>query len=272
MSAPSAISCFTSPGLVLGARVNGDWTRALNSYASNGQNDLQESKGASGHCQVHVMLDGPYGGCSVDIGKYESALLICGGSGATFNVGLLDDIVGRCIKAGRIHGERTRRIEFAWCTRSFGTSSTCRCPPQTPTGLVGSINWFAPQLFDIARLAAGSSLDLHISVFVTCLCDPEAVPKIPNMTVTVIRPSVTRMLTELLTSAAPRCDVEGASSTSPPSVGNANACPGSTGGVAVCVSGPESLTRAVQNAVARLTLTRGVTLGGIALHAELFEV
>lgn len=69
---------------------------------------------------VQVMLDGPYGGCSVDLGQYESVLLVAGGSGATFTLGLLDDIVGRCLKLGRKDGEKTRRIEFAWCVRSYG--------------------------------------------------------------------------------------------------------------------------------------------------------
>ena len=62
------------------------------------------------------MVDGPYGGCSVDLGEYETAVLIAGGAGITFTLGLLDDIVERCRK----NGERTRRIEFAWCVRSFG--------------------------------------------------------------------------------------------------------------------------------------------------------
>jgi hypothetical protein len=69
---------------------------------------------------VQVMLDGPYGGCSLDLGEYESILLFSGGSGATFSLGLLDDVVGRCVRLGRTGGEKTKRIEFAWCTRSFG--------------------------------------------------------------------------------------------------------------------------------------------------------
>ena len=44
------------------------------------------------------------------------------------------------------------------------------------------------------------------------------------------------------------------------------------GGVAVCAAGPESMTREAQNAVARLGLTRGIELGGIGLHTELFAL
>ena len=69
---------------------------------------------------VQVMIDGPYGGCSIDLGDHETVLLFAGGSGITFTLGLLDDIVSRCTKKGRSNGERTRRIEFGWCIRSFG--------------------------------------------------------------------------------------------------------------------------------------------------------
>jgi ferric-chelate reductase len=121
MSAPPSSSCLTSPGLLLAARVNGDWSRALNAYAMK-----EKDSGDEWGPQVQVMMDGPYGGCSLDLGLYESILLVAGGSGVSFTLGLLDDIVARCVKLGRREGERTTRIEFAWCTRSFGA---CLSPP-----------------------------------------------------------------------------------------------------------------------------------------------
>jgi len=259
MSAPPASSCLSSPALMLGARVNGDWTRALNAYA-RAEKDAEccekESDEIRG-TQVQVMLDVPYGGCSVDLGRYESALLIAGGSGATFTLGVLDDIVARCAKLRRMGGERTKRIEFAWCTKSFA-----------------SIDWFAPLLMDIATTAAESSLELHISIFVTCLCDPEAIPPIPNMDVTIMRPSITQMLMELLVPPGrPSSDVEdNASKQSPNTTGSMRSFVPLAGGVGVCASGPETLTREAQNAVARVNFSRGVELGGIALHTELFAL
>lgn len=119
MTAPPSISCVSdvyTPGITLGARVTGDWTRALNKYAQ--EKRCLDSKVSS--TQVQVMLDGPYGGCSLDLGHYETVLLFAGGSGVTFTLGMLDDIVGRCVRLGRPNGERTRRIEFAWCVKSFG--------------------------------------------------------------------------------------------------------------------------------------------------------
>jgi ferric-chelate reductase len=117
-------------GLSLGVRVIGNWTRSLNQYASMAAADMEtlmtekdrvvEDAQLSPEVPIKVMIDGPYGGCSVDLGGHETVLLFAGGSGVTFTLGLLDDIIGRCTKKGRSNGERTRRIKFAWCVRSFG--------------------------------------------------------------------------------------------------------------------------------------------------------
>jgi ferric-chelate reductase len=69
---------------------------------------------------VHVMIDGPYGGCGLDLGEYENVLLVAGGAGVTFTLGLLDYLVGRVVRHQRGRGERTRRVEFAWAVRSLG--------------------------------------------------------------------------------------------------------------------------------------------------------
>ncbi len=107
----------------------GDWTGALNVFTTDETEEnktkcLEEGKKTEAGLEipVQVMLDGPYGGCSISLGQYENVLLFAGGSGATFTIGLLDDIVGRCVKLGRPRGERTKRIEFVWCIRSFRRS------------------------------------------------------------------------------------------------------------------------------------------------------
>ena len=125
LNAPQSISALpwtmhgeigtgTSPGgITLAAKVCGDWSKALNELA-------QSSEYGSGKDTVAVMLDGPYGGTTLDFGEYETVLLVSGGSGATFALGILDDLVGRIIKLGRPHGERTKRVQFVWFIRSFG--------------------------------------------------------------------------------------------------------------------------------------------------------
>ncbi|KAJ3995058.1 iron reductase [Lentinula boryana] len=341
MNAPSNVTCLASSssaesgrGIILGARVTGDWTRALNNYAdtegkaAQAQNALwvaEKKKAISNddyssisdqstllpEVPVQVMLDGPYGGCSLDLGQYETVLLIAGGSGATFTIGVLDDIVGRCARLGRPNNERTRRIEFVWCLRSYG-----------------GISWFTSLLTPIANVVAECpDLDLHVSIYVTCLCNPEAVPAIPNSDVLMLaqRPDTSKILLDLTT--APRMkkgqcccaggsdgedvkctcgsacagsddDVNKTVKSSASSVDDfeikevprdhlardPEACPaladasaklqwvGLGGGVAVCASGPGSLTREASNAVAKLSLLRGVELGGVGLHTEVFSV
>jgi ferric-chelate reductase len=109
---------------VLGARVAGDWTRALNRYAFNEQRRLAATenteKAEPVQVPVHVMIDGPYGGCGLDLGEYETVLLVAGGAGVTFTLGLLDDLVGRVVRHQRGRGERTRRVKFVWAIRSLG--------------------------------------------------------------------------------------------------------------------------------------------------------
>ncbi|KIY64942.1 iron reductase [Cylindrobasidium torrendii FP15055 ss-10] len=245
--APRNTTCLSSSSdsLILGARVRGDWTKALNVYAKEAEEK-----------QVQVMLDGPYGGSSIDLGEYENILLFAGGSGATVTIGLLDDIVGRCVRLGRRGGERTRRISFVWCVRSFG-----------------SIEWFSRMLQEIASVADASvTLDLHVAVYVTCLCNPEAVPRIPNSDVVVGRPAVGKTLMELIT--PPTGEREVGAHVDPEGEADATSkLPwiGLGGGVGVVACGPESLTREATNAVARLSITRGVELGGIDLHTEEFS-
>lgn len=96
-------------------------------------------------------------------------------------------------------------------------------------------------------LAKDSSVYLHITVFVTCLCDPEAVPSIPNLDVLIEKPSVMRLLEPLLSES------EG-------------------GGIALAVSGPESLTTEALNTVASLSMAQQRSTGGVSLHTEVFAL
>ena len=114
-------------------------------------------------------------------------------------------------------------------------------------------------LMDIATPVAGSSsLDLHISIFVTCLCDPGAVPPIPNSVVTMERPPAHQLLSAMITPPAGD-QVDGLKWV------------GLGGGLGVCASGPSGLTREMANAVAALSLSKRINeIGGAALHTETF--
>lgn len=123
----------------------------------------------------------------------------------------------------------------------------------------GHIQWVAPMLMDIAAAVAGcSSLDLHFSIFVTCLCDPEAVPPIPNSVVTMERPPARQLLDTMITPPADDT-VDGLRWV------------GLGGGLGICASGPSGLTTEMANAVGKLSLSRRADeVGGISLHTETF--
>jgi len=153
------------------------------------------------------------------------------------------------------------------------------------------LEWLAPALGEMARCAALSDsspvpVSLHISVYVTCLCDPEAVPQIPNCDVTMIRPDVYRILDDLMAgredgtmeSASVTVDgtmenvsvtVDGTMENASVTTDDPKALPRMGGGVAVCASGPASLIRETSNAVARLGLARR---GSLDVHTEVFAL
>ena len=91
------------------------------------------------------------------------------------------------------------------------------------------------------------SLSLHIKFFVTCFCDPEGAPVIPNSEVTIVKPCIHDLL-------VPFIDGEHAG----------------TGGLAIASSGPESLVGETRNAVANIGPRKVTALGGVALHTEVF--
>jgi ferric-chelate reductase len=278
------------PGsLVLAARACGDWSRALNDIArSDSSSDplicedtplLNSTDGVP----VQVMLDGPYGGASVDLGDSEHVLLLAGGSGVTFALGMLDDILGRIVRHGRKGGERTRRIELAWCIRSFG-----------------AMGWVVPHFRAFAEAAKrDSNLELRFTVFVTCLCDPEAVPDIEGLEVTIERPVPGRMLKRFIRNerlVGCGCEVDSSQEEAEKEgfeLGSEKGAAGAvsttadvgvlekggeasgevvTGGVVMCVAGPESLVREAANAAERLSAGEESRMGGLSLHCEVYAM
>jgi hypothetical protein len=92
-------------------------------------------------------------------------------------------------------------------------------------------------------------------------------PAIPNSIVkTSPRPDVHQLLARMLSPPLVEDDVEDESERE---AAERVVC---QGGVGVCASGPESLTREAANAVARLEPVHGRRVGGIALHTEVFSL
>ena len=116
-------------------------------------------------------------------------------------------------------------------------------------------------IMDIVDAVANSSLHLHISLFVTCQCGD--LPPIPNTTITGTRPNVRQLLAHVISPTSGEDDMEGEGGR------EGVIC---QGGVGVCASGPETLTREAANAVAILAPTHGTRVGGIGLHTEVFSL
>ncbi|KAH9954105.1 hypothetical protein BGW80DRAFT_1464815 [Lactifluus volemus] len=133
----------------------------------DGDVDLWDALGTDAPTSASTMAPRPP---PTDEDEDMYVLLVADRAGATFTLGLLDDLVRRIVHHQYARSEHTLRIEFAWIIHST------------------SMQWFAPMLLDIAEMAAGSSLDLHIAIFVTCLCQPEAVLPIPILIVMTTRP------------------------------------------------------------------------------------
>ncbi|KAK7036346.1 iron reductase [Favolaschia claudopus] len=299
-------------GLLLVARACGDWTRALWDYAAAGEDldfddEEEERCDECGDADVdveaassskpdtaleksitkptptptpsrhaHLILEGPYGGPSLRAWEHERVLLVAGGSGAGVALGVLDEIVGRYVRDvnGGGRGEvRTRRIVWCWCVRSFG-----------------AISHLAPYLQQIAAASPPQTLELHIQIHVTCLCDPLAVPAIPNCVVVEGegRPEVRGVLGALIrggSSFGAKCDVdveEGgekrSASVSEEDIAGEKAAKGRVsedGGAqdgettAVFAAGPASLVREAGNAVVAENLRGG---GGVRFCAEVFTI
>jgi ferric-chelate reductase len=276
--APPSHTCLTPPyrGVLLGARVCGDWTRALNTYArkTSAAVDTPSLTGAgdgistssfqkpSGGVSIRLLLSGTYGGISIDLGTYERILLVAGGSGITFALGTLDDLVGRIVRTGRARGERTRAIELVWFVPSLA-----------------AVHWFVAPLEEIARAAADEQcLDVKVKVYITRSRSGEQSDEFPNCSIMFARPSSQQVLDEFLRDAVTETrtsDVESA----PESVASLELRPIRPQAawqdntltrerVAVGVAGPAMLVHDLSNQVARRNLT-GST---IALHAEIYAI
>ena len=144
-NAPSSSSA--GRGITLYAKVSGDWTRKIHHLAKDEVAETDdperialmateldekhaqlskwfqwsptESKSGTRPSRDHpgrkvlVTLDGPYGGLKLDVGAYQSALLVAGGSGVTFLLGSIEE----CL---RVSGPRT--VEAVWVVRDLSES------------------------------------------------------------------------------------------------------------------------------------------------------
>jgi ferric-chelate reductase len=73
--------------------------------------------------KVTVMIDGPYGGLKMDLGRFECVLMVAGGSGITFVLGAVEEalrVIGQ--------GAGPERVDVAWVVRDM-CESVCKLQP-----------------------------------------------------------------------------------------------------------------------------------------------
>ncbi|KAJ6562161.1 hypothetical protein B0H19DRAFT_1143725 [Mycena capillaripes] len=263
--APPDTTCLSPPpGLLLAARARGPWSRALWAFGSGAEEgegddgddddadsdftlDLELGEGHDGTGRpMHAVLDGQYGGPTRDAGAYGAVLFLAGGSGVTATLGQLDELVGRCVRRGRAKGERTTRVEWVWCVRD-----------------ADALSWFAPQLAQIAAVAAraGGGLVLRIRVFITRAAGGVDPAPLAGCEVCIGRPTVAALLDKLV-------DTDGYLLGTKDAEHGAAHVP-AAGGVAVFAAGPRGLVREAGNAVARANLLKRA---GVDFCAEAFVI
>ncbi|RPD73308.1 hypothetical protein L226DRAFT_107589 [Lentinus tigrinus ALCF2SS1-7] len=129
------------------ARVLGGITARLGAVAKSG--GLKTSR---------VLLDGPYGGVEAKLDAYDRVLLLAGGSGVTFVVPLLLDIV-RGSKSGKT---MCRAVQIVWAVRSIDALSwfddiLSRAVKSAPEGLMVSVSYYVTDGSTIIDDAASTS-------------------------------------------------------------------------------------------------------------------
>lgn len=137
-NAPSTAFSASPRGIILYAKVAGDWTKKLHDLArdvkslevgddleekesflaANNKARLSGGEGMEGMDhpgkRVQVMIDGPYGGLKMDLGQYESVLLVGGGSGITFILGSIEEAL-----RVREKGKGPAKVDVAWIVKDL---------------------------------------------------------------------------------------------------------------------------------------------------------
>ncbi|KAI9000892.1 hypothetical protein BD414DRAFT_15568 [Trametes punicea] len=214
---------------------------------------LRENAERRGGCCVPAFVDGPYG-CPPDLSKYSTCILIAGGSGVSYTLPLLLDLVHRA-RAGT---SDVRRVIFVWSVRESDhlawISKTLNeaLTAAQPTSLV-----VEPRIYitgptcTIPEMPRGSYTPSDGTTTPTSPSDGEpfekGLPVYSSLRIIHGRPSVCRILQEGIDS--------------------------STGPVSVDVAGPSSLSSSVSRVLSSKLCSPASVLKGapsVTLHVETF--
>ncbi|TFK47318.1 hypothetical protein OE88DRAFT_1738613 [Heliocybe sulcata] len=218
-------------GMVLMCKKAGDWTGKLYEMAK-----LSEYGDEAYGRDVRVWLEGPYGGPGHSVfASYSGALFIAGGSGITFALAAVQDLIGRDMDGT----SRVKVIELAWAV-------------QDAAALVPLVPLFT------SLLQQSTLTSLRIQVFYTraTMTDVSKIFLPPGLTLLPGRPRVPKLLDAVLD-----CTMSIA-------FGSKNKT--ELSGVVVGVCGPAGLGKDARRAVDTVDPRRRKAVRGVELHQESF--
>ncbi|KAL0949689.1 hypothetical protein HGRIS_009726 [Hohenbuehelia grisea] len=237
-SVPKRVAATEDNEIVFLIRGRGGFTQRLKEYArSHASNSLP------------VYLDGPYGN-PPNLHKYSTCILIAGGSGISYTLAQLHDLVHNH------KGDKSsvRRVVFLWAVRDGGhlswvtkvlSDALAAAPPALsiePRVYVTGPNYSTPSI---------PKLDSDIEGSVSSLDSPDKeineLPIYTALKLTHGRPSIKKLLHEEILSTV--------------------------GPVSVDVAGPSALTEAIRQALCKYPASADAALKGVpsvTLHVETF--
>ncbi|KAG8988981.1 hypothetical protein FRB90_002460 [Tulasnella sp. 427] len=236
-------------GLVLYVKKAGDWSTRLYDTAKGPEKPLEGQASEKGiestaekSTKMRMVIEGPYGGPGHDVlSSFSSAFIVTGGSGITFGLSSVDEIIREAEKGLA----KTRLIEFIWVI-------------QDPSSLLHMMLVLQTFLDRVARL---STLEIKINVFYTRAI-PENIAQtltggmtLPeNVTLTPGRPKFDAILDHFVDRT--RQVPEG---------------PQGLNGTVVGCCGPVSLCESVKHAELSIKGRKRDAVGGIEMVEELFN-
>ncbi|KAI8452654.1 hypothetical protein BY996DRAFT_7210406 [Phakopsora pachyrhizi] len=189
----------------------------------------------------YVIVDGPYGSSFTDLTKYKNVLLCAGGSGFTYCMTALEDIVGEAARGGR---SITRNIVLVWSLRE-----------------PAMLESFESTLVNTIAVGFAKNINIDFRLFITTQAGSNFRPKLLPKTIIKIstqKPDLYQIVDELIDSQSNIFieDIVG--------VEDGRRC-GSGLGIGVC--GPVNMVDQMKDVVLKLDTERFRQAGGVTLHS-----
>ncbi|ESK85768.1 putative iron reductase [Moniliophthora roreri MCA 2997] len=226
-------------GVVLMCKKAGDWTERLYDFAKSGG---QRGRGEFEGREVKVWIEGPYGGPGpIIFSSFSAAVFIAGGSGITFALSSVQDLVRKDLEAT----SRVKIIELVWVVQD--ASSLVPLLPILTSMIQQSL--FTP---------------LRISIFYT----KAPTGKFPfsedffrstSLTLSPGRPKISKIIEGTINKAV-----------SLGSGGERYKDQGRISGLAIGICGPTEMVDGVYEEVGKVDPLRRHQVGGVEVHEETF--